>query len=301
MDSPIIYEMPEQKLTSMVVAFGGWPDASEGATRALRYLVRRLPAKKFAEMDPEEFYDFSLVRPVTRVNRQGQRVIRWPVNDFYYWVGEGQSEGTLIFLGTEPNLKWKTYSQQLLGLAEECGVRQVVTLGALLDAVPHAREVRVTGRSTSEALRQKAEWLGVANSGYQGPTGIHSIFMDTCNKRSVTYASIWGHSPHYIRTTPNPKVSYALLNRLQSIINLDINLDELRAASVTFEEEISRFIAKEPELDSYVRQLEQKYDDAMQTMGPNEELPSSESMVADLEEFLKQQRDIDKPEEESNQ
>ena len=297
MDNPIIYEMPEMKLTSMVVAFAGWPDASEGATRALRYLVRRLPAKKFAEIDPEEFYDFTLVRPVTRVNRQGQRVLRWPTNDFYYWVGEGKAEGLLLYLGTEPSLKWKTYSQMLLTMAEQCGVKQIVTLGALLDAVPHAREASVTGRASSEALRQKVEWLGVGNSGYQGPTGIHSVFMDACNRRNIPYASIWGHSPHYIRTTPNPKVSHALLDKLRSLVDFDLDLGELKAASETFEEEISRFIAKEPELDSYVQKLEQRYDAAV--AGSQEEMPSSESIVSDLEDFLRSQRE--KPEEEPDQ
>ena len=172
-DSLIVHEMPEAKLPTMVVAFAGWPDAAEAATRAIRYMVRKLPATKFAEIDPEEFFDFTLVRPQTRLNRRGERTIRWPTNDFYYFAPEDESGGLLLFNGTEPNLRWRAFSNLVTGMAERCGVKLVVSLGSLLDAVPHTREPKVTGRASSNELTQKAEWMGIRNSGYQGPTGIH--------------------------------------------------------------------------------------------------------------------------------
>ena len=287
MDGLIVHETPEQKFPSMIVAFAGWPDAAESATRAVRYLVRKLPAKKFAEIDPEEFYDFTVVRPQTRVNRRGERTIRWPTNDFYYHSPKDGSGGLLLYVGTEPNLKWRAFSNIITHVADQAGVELVVSLGALLDAVPHTREPRVTGRASSPELTQKVAWMGIRNSGYQGPTGIHTAFMDACDKKGLVHASIWGHCPHYVNTSPNPKVSHALLTKLRSLVDFEADLEELRLAGETFETEVSKAIAKEADISPYVQRLEQRYDAANE---PEGDIPSPGDMVAELEDFLKSQR-----------
>jgi proteasome assembly chaperone (PAC2) family protein len=271
----------------MVVAFAGWPDAAEAATRAVRNLVRKLPAKKFAEIDPEEFYDFTVVRPETRENRRGERTLSWPANDFYYYAPEEPSRRLVLFVGTEPNLRWRSFAGHLTTVAGQCGVEMVIGLGALLDATPHTRATRISGRANSPELTQRVEKLGVRNSGYQGPTGIHSVFMDACTKSGLPYASIWGHSPHYVNSSPNPKVSYALLTKLLSLVDLGVDLEELRLAGDAFEAEVTKAIAKEADVSAYVRRLEQRYDAANE---PDVEIPSPGDMVKELEEFLKSQR-----------
>ena len=288
MDNLIEHEQPNLKLPTMITAFAGWPDAAESATRAIRYLVRKLPAKKFAEIDPEEFYDFTVTRPHTRVNRRGQRVIRWPRNDFYYFEGSDEKRNLLLFIGTEPNLKWRAYSSIITDIAVRSEVKLVVSLGALLDAVPHTREPRVTGRASSTALTDKVKWLGIQNSGYQGPTGIHTAFTDACNSRGLDHASIWGHSPHYVQTSPNPKVSYALLTRLRSLIDFDVDLSELSLAGEAFEEDVSKAIAKKRDVTAYVTKLERRYDESHRA--EVEEFPEPGEVVKELEEFLRSQR-----------
>ena len=103
MDGLVLDEEPPQKLPTMIVAFGGWLDAAEAATGAVRHLVDSLGATRFAEIDPEEFFDFTVVRPQLRENEEGERVIRWPANDFYYHAPDDQNGGLLLFTGTEPN------------------------------------------------------------------------------------------------------------------------------------------------------------------------------------------------------
>ena len=287
MEGLIVHETPESKLPIMIVAFGGWPDAAESATRALRYLIRKLPAGKFAEIDPEDFYDFTIVRPQSRMNRRGERVVRWPKNDFYYYVSEDQSRSMVLYVGTEPNLRWRAFSAIITGVAQQCDVEFVVSLGALLDAVPHTREPRVTGRASSPELTQKVEWMGIRNSGYQGPTGIHTAFMEACEKEGLAHASIWGHCPHYVNTSPNPKVSYALLTKLRSLVDFEADLEELRLAGEAFEGEVTKAISKQGDLSAYVQRLEQRYDAASELTG---DIPSSDDMVKELEEFLKSQQ-----------
>ncbi len=287
MDGLLIHEELEPNFPVMIVAFAGWPDAAEAATRAIRYLVRKLPAKKFAEIDSEEFYDFTVVRPETRVNRRGKRIIRWPSNDFYHFASEGTGRGIILFNGTEPNLRWREYSRNITTVAERLGVEFVVTLGSLLDAVPHTREPRVTGRASSEELNQKAEWLGIRNSGYQGPTGIHTAFLTACDKIGLPHASIWGHCPHYVSTSPNPIVSHALLTKLRSLVDFEVDMEELLLAGEAFEDEVSKAIDKEQDVVSYVRRLEQRHDEAHE---PSGDIPSPGDMVMEIEEFLKSQR-----------
>ncbi len=289
MDGLIEHRAPDAKLPTMITAFAGWPDAAEAATRAVRYLVRKLPARKFAEIDPEEFYDFTVTRPQTRMNRRGKRVIRWPRNDFYYFAdSEDESRNLLLFVGTEPNLRWRAYSNIIADIAVRSEVKLVVSLGALLDAVPHTREPRVTGRASSSELTGKVKWLGIQNSGYQGPTGIHTAFTDACNNRSLEHASIWGHSPHYVQTSPNPQVSHALLAKLNNLVDFDVDLEELYLAGQAFGEDVSKAITSQSDVGAYVSKLERRYDASYQS--EDEEIPEPDDMVRELENFLRTQR-----------
>ena len=287
MNGLIIHEPPASNLKTMVVAFAGWPDAAEAATRAIRYMVRKLPARKIVEIDPEEYYDFTVNRPQTRINRKKERTIRWPCNEFYSFVPESNPDnGVLLYVGTEPNLKWRTFSETVLQVADMGGVELIISLGALLDAVPHTREVRITGRASNKELSKKAQWLGIQNSGYQGPTGIHSAFADACSKRKLPHANIWSHCPHYVQTSPNPIASYALLERLKNLVEFDLDMSELRLAGEAFQEEVSKAIAKQPDVRSYVTRLENQYDEAR---SESEEMPTGSDMVNEIEKFLRSQ------------
>ena len=287
MDGMIIQDPSKQKLPTMVVAFAGWPDAAEAATRAIRYMVRKLPTKKLAEIDPEEFYDFTVNRPQVRVNRRKKRRIKWPTNEFYSYIPKDMPEnGLLLYIGTEPNLKWKTFSKTILHMAESVGVEMIISLGSLLDAVPHTREVRISGRASNKELNEKARWLGIQTSGYQGPTGIHSAFAEMCTESKIPHANIWSHCPHYVQTSPNPIASYALLQRLTSLMNLEVDTKELELAGEAFQTEVTKAIKKQPDVTSYVSKLENQYD---KSKTDTQEMPTGPDMVHEIEAFLKSQ------------
>ncbi|MDA1189429.1 MAG: PAC2 family protein, partial [Chloroflexi bacterium] len=200
MDSLIFYKKPRRKFRTLVAAFAGWPDASEAATRAVEYLVSMLPARRMAEIDPEEFYDFSIVRPVTRINNNGDRSIKWPENVFYHSASRGKASSTMLLIGVEPSLKWRAYTELVMSVVERFGVEKVVSLGSLLDAVPHTRQVKLTGVATTQAAREELAKLGMLDSGYQGPSAIHTALMEACTKKNIQHISLWGHCPHYVNT-----------------------------------------------------------------------------------------------------
>ena len=179
-----VHEELQGNYDCLVVAFAGWADAAEAATTPIKYLNRKLKTTKFAELDPEEFYDFTQTRPYTTRSRSGRRRVHWPANEFFHWTPEDSGNdaggGVLLYLGVEPNLKWRTFTETVTGLVRGLGVKTVVHLGALLDAVPHTRECRLTGSSTHSDIQELFDDAGVRSSKYQGPTGISSVFMEGC-------------------------------------------------------------------------------------------------------------------------
>ena len=118
-------------LTTLVLAFGGWIDAGQAATGALRHLVSELPAERLASIVPEEFFVFTQERPEVRLRPDESRDIRWPRSEFFAWQRADRPDGLLLFSGPEPHQRWRTYTKAFLDVAERCGVRRVISVGAL--------------------------------------------------------------------------------------------------------------------------------------------------------------------------
>lgn len=267
----------------MVVVFSGWADAAEGASSAIKFLQRKLKSKKFAEIDPEEFYDFSQTRPHTSRTRDGKRRIHWPANEFSYLTDLSTDSGVMVFVGVEPNLKWRTFAKTVATVAKDHGVESVVHIGALLDAVPHTRPVKLSGNASESKLSEFLEGQGIRSSNYQGPTGISSAVMAACIEEGLEYTSIWGHTSHYLQAAPNHRVGSTLLEILLKLLNLPLDLAELKSAAGVFNEEVEKAVAKDEQIASYVAKLEGQYDEAVAAI----EIPDPAELVRDLENFLR--------------
>ena len=283
MEHLIIHETPDKKLKHMVVVFSGWADAAEGATSAIKFLQRKLKSKKFAEIDPEEFYDFSQTRPYTSRTRDGKRRIHWPANEFSYLTDPRADSGVMVFVGVEPNLKWRTFAKTVATVAKDHGVESVVHIGALLDAVPHTRPVKLSGTASESSLSEFLEGQGIRSSNYQGPTGISSAVMAACIEEELEYTSIWGHTSHYLQAAPNHRVGSTLLEILLKLLNLPLDLAELKSAAGVFNAEVEKAVAKDDQIASYVTKLEGQYDEAVAAI----EIPDPAELVQDLEKFLR--------------
>ncbi len=288
MDGLIFLQEPEVKLPTMIVAFAGWPDAAEAATGAVRYIATQRGAQKVAEIDHEEFFDFTTTRPKVRIDEEGGRAVTWPSNEFFSAPPNDDSEGVLLFVGTEPNLRWRTFAAIMIEVAHRVGVESAFTLGALNDAVPHTREPRVTGVAGDPEVRAKLRELGIRGSGYEGPTGIHTAFLEACDKAGLPVASLWGHNPHYVTTSSNPRVSLALISKLQEMTKVRVDLGDIRATGDAFDSELAQAVGERSEITEYVSKLEQRYDASTGTPG---DLPNPSAVVEELEEFLRRQRD----------
>src|SRR3954452_1343866 len=138
-------ERPQLRDPALICAFKGWNDAGEAASAALGFLVDSFDAREVARIDPEDFYDFTAVRPTVRMSEGRTRVIEWPSNRFSVASIAGAEHDLVLLQGVEPSLKWSTFTRTIIDIARQLGVRSVVTLGALLADVPHTRDIPMTG------------------------------------------------------------------------------------------------------------------------------------------------------------
>ena len=294
MDYVEFHSEPPANLTTMVMAFGGWIDAGEAATGALRHLVRRLSAPRLASIDPEEFFVFTQERPNVRITAEGQRAIRWPRSEFFTWQPPDGRPGLLLYSGMEPHQRWRTYSKLLLDIAEQCGVKRIVSLGSVLSEVPHTRVPRVTGRSTDSDWQALVEEWGIYRQpSYEGPTGISAVVLDEATRRGLPSLSFSGQSPHYLQRIENPAVIQALLTYVDRLLNLDLDASQLDEAVNAFRVQCDRALARNPSALAHVRQLEQEYDGAVEQERPTlrEQELNSEQLMQELEDFLREQRE----------
>lgn len=286
MDFLLVDHEPNRKMNTLLIAFSGWADAAEGATSAVKFLKRQLGASRFAEFDPEEFYDFSQTRPTTTRTRDGKRRIHWPANEFFHMDNPDNGESIMLFTGVEPNLRWRTYSQAVARLAADHGVETVIHVGALLDAVPHTRPVKLSGSATRPDLSEFLEGRDIRSSNYQGPTGISSSVMDACVKQGLGYSSIWGHTPHYLQAAPNYRIALSLLQTLTRLLHLPLDLEELRDAAAKFDDEVAKAVQADDQIGSYVAKLEGQYDESVEASP----ILDPEDLVRDVERFLRGER-----------
>lgn len=294
MDYLELHREPPSNLTTMVIAFGGWIDAGEAVTGAMRHMVRHLSASRLASIDPEEFFDFTQVRPTVRLGSDGNRIVRWPKSEFFTWQPPDRRDGLLLFRGMEPNRRWRTYSTMFMDLAEQCGVKRIISLGALLAGLPHTRPPRVTGNSTDPGWKaQLDDWGIYRRPTYQGPTGISSALLDVAHRRGIPYLTLMGQSPHYLQGTSNPAVSRALLGYVTRLLDIELDVSRLDEAVKTFRSQCDQAVANDTSTQAYVRQLEQEYDSEVdeESSPLREEDLNPDELIQELEDFLREERE----------
>jgi proteasome assembly chaperone (PAC2) family protein len=267
----------------LIAAFRGWNDGGQGASLAAGYLAKTWDARRFAEIDPEGFFDFQATRPQVRLEEGFTRRIDWPETVFFHARPHRLNRDAVLLLGVEPNLRWRTFSGLIVDFAKELEVELVVTLGALLADVPHTRATPVTGSATDPELIER---LGLQASRYEGPTGIVGVLHDACKQAGLPSASLWAAVPHYVSLAPSPKAAAALCDRLATLLGAEIDTAELDDAAEAYVRQVSEAIAADEDTASYVEDLERRADELDES-----EIPSGESLAAELSRFLREREE----------
>jgi proteasome assembly chaperone (PAC2) family protein len=278
-------DLPHLRAPIMVCAFRGWNDAAASASTALGAVATSLDAELVASLDPEDYFDFQSTRPTITMDEGQTRRIEWPENNVYAALVPSADRDLVLLDGTEPNLRWRTFSETIATVADALGVEMVVTLGALIAEVSHTLPVPITGLASSAEL---VEELELERSSYEGPTGIVGVVHDLCRQNGIDSASLWAAVPHYVAAVPNPKAALALLRRLEGLTGIAVDASELEEETADYEEQIGRAVAANPEIEELVTRIEAEQADLIDE---GEELPSADTLAREFQRFLRQRGD----------
>lgn len=301
------HSQPELRNPVLVAALAGWNDAADAATTAIKFLIDRWKPTKIAEIDIEDFFVFTETRPTIRYVDGIQRTIIWPGSQFLAYQAPDLSHDIILYLGAEPQLKWKTFSKTFLEVSKHFKVSELVLLGALLADIPHSIAVPITGTSSNTDLKERLHEIDIHSSRYEGPTGMIGVLQDAFRRAAIPAASLWAAAPHYLAATPNIKVTSALLTYLNTFMSFGLDLSDIQADAIRFEEQITSLVARDPEASAYVRRLEEQITGAMSSEDDEDDeddavsnsdktastgpLPSAESLIRGVEELLRKQRE----------
>jgi predicted ATP-grasp superfamily ATP-dependent carboligase len=269
----------------VIAAFEGWNDAAEAATGAVDHLIDVWDAELVTAIDPEDYYDFQVNRPVVGFDDDGVRRLTWPTTRVFVARPPDSERDVLVIRGIEPNMRWRGFCSELLSRVDESGAGLVVVLGALLADSPHTRPIPVTASTSDPELT--AEW-SLEPSKYEGPTGITGVFADLCGTLGVPAVSIWSAIPHYIAGSPCPKASLALLGKVEALLDLPIPEGDLPELARAWQRGADELSEEDPEVAEYVKTLEEQRDTT--------DLPeaSGDAIAAEFERYLRR-RNTDRP------
>jgi predicted ATP-grasp superfamily ATP-dependent carboligase len=281
-------ERPQLRSPALICAFKGWNDAGEAASAALGFLIESFDAREVARIDPEEFYDFTAVRPTVRMDEGRTRVIEWPSNILHAATIPGTDHDLLMFQGVEPSLKWRTFTSTIVDMARELGAQTVVTLGALLADVPHTRDIPMTGICSDVELVDR---LGFQPSSYEGPTGMVGVLHHAFTEAGLPAVSLWASVPHYVAAAPNPKAALALIRSFEGVAGIAVDASDLEHSADDYQRQVDAAVATDPDVKSFVERLEQTLDEVSDDLSPHpDQLPSADSIASDFQRFLRQKR-----------
>ena len=284
-----IHQIPLLREPVMLIAFSGWNDAAEAASGAVEHLLSGWRDKNddvipelIANVESEDFYDFQVNRPVVTIDESQIRSITWPSTQVFGMAIPSMERDLVIVTGVEPSMKWKSFTSDLLDLADDLEVSLIVSLGSLLADTPHTRPITVSATGSHPSIANR---LGVSVSKYEGPTGILGIIQDGCMRRGIDAISLWAAVPHYASNAPSPKATLALINTLEEFLNIKIPLSDLPDKSDLWEREVNDLAADDSEIADYVKALEESKDAA--------ELPevSGDTIAKEFERYLRRQQE----------
>ncbi|MXW75381.1 MAG: PAC2 family protein [Acidimicrobiaceae bacterium] len=278
--------LPKLRSPVLITAFEGWNDAGDAASIAARHFADRWKGTALAEIDAEHFYDFTTSRPLVRLDQERRRSLTWPTNLFRSCVVRDGEQDVVVLLGLEPQLRWRTFCNQVIETARMLEVSQVITLGALLADVPHSRPVEVYGASDDEKIRAR---LDLAPSSYEGPTGIVGVLATQCREAGLPTASLWSAVPSYVPGAPSPKAGLALVQRVSELLGTSVFATDLEIAAATYEHQVNELVAEDEETASYVADLEEAWDGNVpfDTDADPDLSDDPETLLAEVEQFLR--------------
>ena len=272
------------RLTSPVIiaAFEGWNDAGEASSGAVNHLTTAWDTTDAGAIDPEDYYDFQVTRPMMEVTDGKTEQLIWPTTRLSVATPDGLGRDVVLVQGIEPNMRWRAFCQELVQAFTDLGAEMVVLLGALLADSPHTRPVPVTVAASDPEV---AADLHAEPVEYKGPTGIVGVLQHACGDAGIPTVSLWASVPHYVAQPPSPKATLALLRGVEDVLDVSLPLADLPEQARAWERGVNELAEQDTEVADYVRTLEEAKDAT--------DLPeaSGDAIAREFERYLRRRGD----------
>jgi PAC2 family len=267
-----------------IAAFEGWNDAAEAASGLVNHLGIAWASTPIAAIDPDDFYDFQVNRPVIDVVGGKTERLVWPTTRLSVARADstGLSRDIVLVHGVEPNMRWRGFTDELIAGFTELGVEMVILLGALLADSPHTRPVPVqVSGSSSQLLRG----VGSEPVDYKGSSGIVGVLQYSCAAADIPTVSLWASVPHYVAQPPSPKVTLALLRSVEDTLDMSLPQADLPEEARAWERGVDELAQQDSDVAEYVRTLEEAKDAT--------DLPeaSGDAIAREFERYLRRRGD----------
>lgn len=271
------FTVPPLRRPFLLMSFEGLFDAGGAATGALAQIRERSDTTRIAEIEAEDFFDFTQQRPLVRIE-DGVRAIEWPSTTVWACRTDGPRD-LVVMSGVEPHLRWRSFADHIVEVVRRSGAELSITVGAMVSMVPHSRTFGVTGSSADPLL---ADRLGLDRPSYQGPTGVVGVINERLDAVGLPVMSLRVDVPHYVPAAPNPKAVQALLRRIEQATAVPTGFESLDLEAQEWVRRVDAAVASDDESRSYVERLEQQVD------SNPELLPTGDDLAAELEAFLRE-------------
>ena len=258
-------QKPELSNPVLLLGFSGWMNGDQVSTGAVEYLIEKFQARKFAQIEPADFYIYNfpgpmelsaMFRPHTKIENGIIRTYQPPANDFF----SVQSHNLILFVGREPNLAWRQYADCIISLCEQFNVKEIYFIGSVAGLTPHTREPRIFCSVSDEELKASLQQHGIHFTNYEGPASIVSYLTFRSKSQGIGMLNLVAEIPAYVQGH-NYKCIETIIRYIASLLNLNIQYDDIRTMADEFEKKLDEAVQHEPKLVETIRKLEQAYDD----------------------------------------
>jgi hypothetical protein len=287
-DHEPLYELlarPQLEDPVLVVALDGWIDAGFAAATAAAHIVSLLDPIVVARFDVDILVDHRSRRPITHLVEGVNTGLTWPHLELRHGT-DPDGRDVLLLLGSEPDVRWRAFCEQVVALVADLGVHLVVGLGAFPAPVPHTRTLRLASTATTPELAARVPVRATLDV----PAGVQAAIERTCADAGLPAIGIWAQVPHYLVNMTYPAASAALVDGLADLAGLRLDSTPLHDTAVALRARVDELVAGNPEHAEMVRALEGNHDRELGDDGPpTGSLPSGDELAAEIERFLREQ------------
>lgn len=278
----------------LVAGLTGFTDAGSAVAQLTEELRASGGLREIAVFDNDALLDYRARRPVMFFDED--HLSEYTPPRISLSLAHDELERPFLFLsGYEPDFRWERFTREIVGIVERFGVQSTTWINAIPMPTPHTRPIGVTVSGTrSELIESMSLWKPRT----QVPGNVLHLLEYRLNEMGASTTGFVLLVPHYLADTEYPQAAVVALESISTATGLIFPTDRLREKGREFLQRVDEQVEGNDELERLVAALEQRHDSYMEEnplpsplVDQDGELPSADTIAAELERFLATRRE----------